>query len=93
MATSVSLSTNRSSDGQIVVTAARDNGRVRLAVRDDGEGIDTPAATGEWDGLRGRGGPASIHGTGTGAGGYNQHQSSCNYFKCAGYLFWNLEKW
>jgi signal transduction histidine kinase len=27
----------------IVVTAARDNGRVRLAVRDDGEGIDGPA--------------------------------------------------
>jgi signal transduction histidine kinase len=25
---------------QIVVTAARDNGHVRLAVRDDGEGID-----------------------------------------------------
>ena len=28
---------------RIVVTAARDNGRVRLAVRDDGEGIDAPA--------------------------------------------------
>ena len=28
---------------RIVVTAARDNGRVRLAVRDDGEGIDGPA--------------------------------------------------
>jgi two-component system, OmpR family, sensor kinase len=28
---------------QIVVTAGRDNGRVRLAVRDDGEGIDRPA--------------------------------------------------
>jgi two-component system, OmpR family, sensor kinase len=28
---------------QIVVTAGRDNGRVRLAVRDDGEGIDPPA--------------------------------------------------
>ena len=28
---------------QIVVTAARENGRVRLAVRDDGEGIDAPA--------------------------------------------------
>jgi two-component system, OmpR family, sensor kinase len=28
---------------QIVVTAARDNGHVRLAVRDDGEGIDLPA--------------------------------------------------
>ncbi len=27
----------------IVVTAARDNGRMRLAVRDDGEGIDAPA--------------------------------------------------
>ena len=27
----------------IVVTAARDNGRLRLAVRDDGEGIDGPA--------------------------------------------------
>jgi signal transduction histidine kinase len=27
----------------IVVTAARDNGRVRLAVRDNGEGIDAPA--------------------------------------------------
>jgi signal transduction histidine kinase len=28
---------------QIVVTAARENGRVQLAVRDDGEGIDTQA--------------------------------------------------
>jgi signal transduction histidine kinase len=28
---------------QIVVTAARDNGRVQLAVRDNGEGIDTQA--------------------------------------------------
>jgi two-component system, OmpR family, sensor kinase len=28
---------------QIVVTAGRENGRVRLAVRDDGEGIDQPA--------------------------------------------------
>jgi two-component system, OmpR family, sensor kinase len=28
---------------RIVVTAARDNGRLRLAVRDDGEGIDGPA--------------------------------------------------
>jgi two-component system OmpR family sensor kinase len=28
---------------QIVVTAGRQNGRVRLAVRDDGEGIDRPA--------------------------------------------------
>jgi signal transduction histidine kinase len=28
---------------QIVVTAGRENGRVRLAVRDDGEGIDRPA--------------------------------------------------
>jgi signal transduction histidine kinase len=28
---------------QIVVTAGRDNGRLRLAVRDDGEGIDPQA--------------------------------------------------
>ena len=28
---------------QIVVTAGRDNGRVSLAVRDDGEGIEQPA--------------------------------------------------
>jgi signal transduction histidine kinase len=28
---------------QIVVTAGRENGRVRLAVRDDGDGIDQPA--------------------------------------------------
>jgi signal transduction histidine kinase len=32
--------THTPSGTKIVVTAARENGRVRLAVRDDGEGID-----------------------------------------------------
>ncbi|MFZ0042665.1 MAG: ATP-binding protein, partial [Solirubrobacteraceae bacterium] len=32
--------THTPSGTQIVVTAGRENGRVRLAVRDDGEGID-----------------------------------------------------
>ena len=35
--------THNTSGTRIVVTAARDDGRVRLAVRDDGQGID-PAA-------------------------------------------------